>query len=842
LEALVKLAKFQFEHAWKVTLIAFAIALVTLPLLLRLRVNADLREVLPDNAESVRDLDTIRASMPQATTLALAVQGNDTAQLHAFVRALSKELEGRGDLQIVSVDSNIGDFEQFVTKNRFLYADAADLEAVKDALSARMEWEKARANPLFIGIDDDETPPDPQAAIDRMKKHADDARAKMDRFPDGFYQHPTLPMDFVFVRTTIKPGDAKPISRLVAGIEESATKVQGHAALRTRVGGTDVGWVGDAIRIDYGAELMDMQEENAALEGDAAKSGLVTLGLLLTVVVIFFGRVRAVPLLFVVLIPPCVITFGLAQLVVHQLNASTAFLGSIVVGNGVNASIMWLGRYFEERRNGKDVPTAIAGAHRGTWVGTLAATFAASLAYGSLMVTDYRGFRDFGFIGALGMALCWAAAYLLLASLVAISERIRPMTFKRDRKGVYGVLFSKIAFSSPRLVLAGSLLLSIVSGAALVHAAKHDPLEYDFRNLQAVRSKESRVNWVNERLDETVEETRAGGALAILAPKTDDVPEVRRQLEAYRASHPGAIGNVRTIDDLVPAEQERKLALLAELRSLALEARPHMDEEKQKELDENIPPETIAPISPKDLPPSVARPFTERDGTVGRLVFVEHVKGSDTWDGKYMIRWAAGTRSTSVDGKKPAVGGGAAVFADLLTTIFRDGPKVIAVSFALTVLLLLCTFRKARERFLALAAMLAGVLWMTGLLAASGMKLNFLNMVALPITFGIGVEYPVNYLKRYVEEKKTSSPMIAARTALEGAGGAVILCSLTTLIGYVSLYASTNRALNSFGLAMALGEVSCIGAAVIALPALIAVLGVGPDTSRAPAALLHVTD
>lgn len=172
------------------------------------------------------------------------------------------------------------------------------------------------------------------------------------------------------------------------------------------------------------------------------------------------------------------------------------------------------------------------------------------------------------------------------------------------------------------------------------------------------------------------------------------------------------------------------------------------------------------------------------------------MRGSNTWDGKYMIRWAAGARSSD---RHAAVGGGAAVFADLLTTIFRDGPKVVAVSFVLTVLLLLCTFRKGRACWLALGAMLAGVLWMTGMLAIAGVKLNFLNLVAWPITFGIGVEYPVNYLKRYLEERNTAPGAIAARKALEGAGGAVILCSLTTLIGYISLYASTNRALDSFG-------------------------------------------
>ena len=50
-------------------------------------------------------------------------------------------------------------------------------------------------------------------------------------------------------------------------------------------------------------------------------------------------------------------------------------------------------------------------------------------------------------------------------------------------------------------------------------------------------------------------------------------------------------------------------------------------------------------------------------------------------------------------------------------------------------------------------------------------------------------------------------------------GGAVILCSLTTIIGYASLYVSANQALNSFGAAMAISEVTCLLAAVISMPA-----------------------
>ena len=51
-----------------------------------------------------------------------------------------------------------------------------------------------------------------------------------------------------------------------------------------------------------------------------------------------------------------------------------------------------------------------------------------------------------------------------------------------------------------------------------------------------------------------------------------------------------------------------------------------------------------------------------------------------------------------------------------------------------------------------------------------------------------------------------------------------MLCSLTTIIGYSSLLISANRALRSFGLAAAIGEVTCLSAAVLVLPALMLVL------------------
>ena len=55
--------------------------------------------------------------------------------------------------------------------------------------------------------------------------------------------------------------------------------------------------------------------------------------------------------------------------------------------------------------------------------------------------------------------------------------------------------------------------------------------------------------------------------------------------------------------------------------------------------------------------------------------------------------------------------------------------------------------------------------------------------------------------------------------AIRGTGGAVGLCSFTTIIGYSSLLVAKNLGLSYFGLLAVLGEITCLTVAVVVLPA-----------------------
>ena len=83
----------------------------------------------------------------------------------------------------------------------------------------------------------------------------------------------------------------------------------------------------------------------------------------------------------------------------------------------------------------------------------------------------------------------------------------------------------------------------------------------------------------------------------------------------------------------------------------------------------------------------------------------------------------------------------------------------------------------------------------------------------MPITFGIGVDYAVNVISRYSQDAASIDD------AIRETGGAVALCSLTTVIGYGSLLVAGSQAFVSFGLLAVLGELTCIVAALVALPA-----------------------
>ena len=202
-------------------------------------------------------------------------------------------------------------------------------------------------------------------------------------------------------------------------------------------------------------------------------------------------------------------------------------------------------------------------------------------------------------------------------------------------------------------------------------------------------------------------------------------------------------------------------------------------------------------------------------------------KPSDAaWHGDALATFTGELRRIGASDARPA--GSIPLSADIIASISRDGPLSTLAALLGVVLLVTAIFRFSRATVLIIGSLLLGVLWLTALTLLLKVKVNFCNFIAFPITFGIGVDYSVNVMARY---RQTGSRDVIE--AIRSTGGAVAVCSLTTIIGYGSLLFAKNQALFLFGLVAVLGELTCLVSAVVVLPAVLAKRAGGSASAQA---------
>jgi len=811
---LERLADLQFRRPVIILLFAAAVSAGSVPFIRQLGLDSRFIALLPESRPSVQDLEKVRDRVRGLSALTIAVQSpsKNVTAMRRFIDDLVTRLQALPSDEIGLIDWNVGAFDEFVREHKHLYASLDLLRRLRDALEDRHDRERLKHNPFWIDLQEDDERESLEDILDELEAETERGEEKSKSFPDGYYQHADGDLIAMFVRSEIG-SDANTAGRIVDRVQAEIDRL-------------DPSSYGPDLKVTLSGDVIIAEEEQQAIARELVLATALTVATVLVLIVLFFGRPRAVVLLGTGLVPPVLLSFALAEVAVDSLNASTAFLGSVIIGNGVNPNIIWLSRYFEERRRGLDVRDSILRTHQSTGFATLVASGAAALAYGSLMITDFRGFRDFGIIGGVGMVLCWISAMTVLPAAVAAYERIRPFPVgkkRRQRRGSFADAFAAVVEWTPRGVVGASVLVSLLSVAWVAHAVSQDPFEYDFRNLRSVREEgDSEARHVQWRVNHILTSHEQGRGIAVLLDSVDELPIIEAQLDAMP---PSIHGGYHSLNGFLPEEIPEKLPLLKEIREISIDIRDDVkDEDTLRKIDENIPPERIDVPTLGDLPEEVAGRFEEKDGTRGRIMVVAEAEEFSIWDGRYLVRWAEALRTLRMsDGTRPPLAGQAPVFADMIGAVYDDMPKAIGVAFLSTVVLVLASFRRRRGSLLSIMALLLGILWMAGTMAALGMKLNFLNFVAFPITFGNGVDYSINVMRRYrLEEQAGNEEPILAAVRLSG--GAVVLCSLTTIVGYTSLFVSANQAMNSFGLAMAISEVTCLAAAVLTMPAVMLVL------------------
>jgi len=814
------------RHRRAILALSIVVAIAAGAVALTLPLKADFSYLLPPNTESVRHLRAIEKRARVIGTIMVAVESDDPVARKQAAYAARDRILALGPERISSITFDEKPARHFAWDNRWLFVSLPDLEQARDSLDDKIRRAKLKANPLYVDFEDEPaaaTGKDgkPAAAVtsdgaaDDLRKRLKDAEKLRD--DPGELVSKDGRLQIMVIRTAFAPGEVDRDRKLIADVNRVAAGVKADAH------GVDIGVAGDIV--------VSLIEQDSIFNGMILATSL-TLVLVLVAMLLFYRSLVTVGALSWSLMVGTMLTFAFARLSIGYLNIATAFLSSIVIGNGVNFGIIVAARHAEERRHGREGALALAAALAGTLRGTLAAALTATVAYGSLVITDFRGFRHFGMIGAVGMLLCWVSAFTVLPAALAVTSRLR-----REKPRPEPAIGRFLAWLLPRhlgMVAAGALLLMAGAGVATWHYLAHDPFEEDYKNLRSdgheIQVEHSWMSKVDRGFGQGI-----SGGFVIAVPRREDVAPLvarLRKVDEGKDEKHKLFSRVNSIDDMLPGDQEAKLKVLAEIRAmLTPDALDNLSAEDRADALRLRPPENLRPLADADLPESVAWPFIEADGSRGKLVLAMSGWGYEIWNAHDLVRFSGKMRELDL-GPDVLLGGAAFVFSDILKSMERDGPRATLAVILGAILVVAFTVGIRRHGIVTIICGAAGTLFMLALASAFKLKVNFLDFVALPITIGIGIDYAVNIAARDLQDGPGQS-----RHVLETAGGAVALCSFTTIVGYGSLLLSQNMGIRSFGLAAILGEATCLVAAIMLAPALLHVFG-----RRSVPAVSHATD
>jgi len=134
---------------------------------------------------------------------------------------------------------------------------------------------------------------------------------------------------------------------------------------------------------------------------------------------------------------------------------------------------------------------------------------------------------------------------------------------------------------------------------------------------------------------------------------------------------------------------------------------------------------------------------------------------------------------------------------------------LLALSVVIMALILALLFR-VRWRMISLLVVGVGALWAFSLMGYISIPLSMATMAALPILFGLGIDYSIQFHNRYQEEiARSSSVDEAVVTSISSIFPAAAIALLATIIGFIALYISAVPMIRDFGLVLATGVLIC---------------------------------
>ena len=578
-------------------------------------------------------------------------------------------------------------------------------------------------------------------------------------------------------------------------------------------------------------------------------STVTTIASFILVILLFVIGFRALQAPILVGIP---LTFGivwdlgLTYLLIGRLNLMTALVAAILIGLGIDYSIHILQAASEKE--------GIAAALTKVGNGIVTGAVTTAAAFLSLYLTSFDVLRELGIVVGVGVLTTAGATIILLPALLKLfGRRIEKRDFSAHSLGLYAQKVRSLGMIVP----AALLILLIISPIAIRKIkVTYNPIELEADGLKSVETQNEvtkrfgmstdYISILTTSIDESYSVAKSvkklpgvsfaeGIHLYLPPPELQDfkmpyLERIHARASKFRA---GRVNRQLLLDQL-----DRLQDNIVELKTMAYMAgldRVYAKCEnilksgifddlrgKLENVDGNrlnglnnrffsiVAPlvrtaSTPEKITLDDVPEVVRDRFISKDN---RTFLVNVFTRSDIWQG--VGRKGMFDRFMAFKG---------ATGTPLLMHVLweagkRESFKALTIVFIVIFLILLLDFRSLRHSIIAYLPVTFAFVYSLAIMGLLKVNLNFMNVLALPLIIGIGIDDAVHIVHRYIA-------LGDVNTVFTRIGRAILYTSLTTMAAFGSLFLGRYKGYPSFGAVVVIGVGTAFIVTVTLLPPLL---------------------
>jgi len=537
-------------------------------------------------------------------------------------------------------------------------------------------------------------------------------------------------------------------------------------------------------------------------------------------------------------------TLAFAAAAVGDLNLISVAFAAMFIGIAVDFGIQVCVRYREQRYRHDDLAVALRRTGRSIGGPLFLAAITTAVGFLAFVPTAYRGVSELGIIAGAGMLI---ALVLNLTLLPALLMLLRPGGEPAEAGFPWAAGIDRFLIRRrfPVIALAGILALAAV---ALLPFQRFDfnplhlkdPTAESVATLRELMANEITTPNTLEKLMPSVLEAAA------LAARLETLPEVR---------------HVRHIGSFIPEDQDTKLAMIGDaalfllpslspavvapppdpattLRTISetvdkLAALPDptpsarrltemlrsliaMGDDgiamMRRALIADLPAQleqlrlalSAAPVSFDTLPDDLKREWVAPDGRAR----VEIYPRGDSNENAVLVRFVDAVRKVL-----PDVTGTALILQISGETVWHAFLTAGAFALVSVVILLGIVLRRIWDVLLVIVPLCFAALMTAGTAILLGLALNFANVIALPLLFGIGVAFSIYFVVNWRVGRPDPLQSSTAR--------AILFSGLTTLTAFSSLSLSGHLGTAAMGWLLTIGLCHTLLASMLLLPALL---------------------